>query len=162
MEQENLTPNMQKYRNYQTQFTRLNKAMREEFYLEAIFISYAIMEDRTESILRHTGKWDAFLKSRKGHNVTIDAKIRYIQAMAQQKNTLLNRHLADGTLQQILDWKVKRNELVHALLKQAVSAEELAALAATGKALACTLRTRVNTLNRAIQRAEEAANQTAG
>lgn len=159
MEQEQLTPNMQKFHNYQTQFTRLKKAMREEFYLEAIFICYAIMEDRTESILRHTGKWDAFMKNRKGHNVTIDAKIRYIQAMAEEKSSLLHRYLADGTLQQILDWKNERNRLVHALLKQAVSAEELAALATTGQTLACTLRTKVSNLNRALKAAEEKAKQ---
>lgn len=159
MEQEPLTPNMQKYRNYQTQFTRLNKAMREEFYLEAIFISYAIMEDRTESILRHTGKWDAYAKSRKGHNVTIDSKIRYIQKMAEEKKSLVNRYLADGTLQQVWEWKEERNRMVHALLKQAVSGEELAALAATGKELACKLRTRVNNLNRAIERENKKASQ---
>ena len=159
MEQENLTPNMQKFRNYQTQFTRLNKAMREEFYLEAIFISYAIMEDRTESILRHTGKWEAYEKSRKGRNITIDSKIRYIQKMAEQKNSLPNRYLADGTLQRILVWKEARNRMVHALLKQAVSGSELAALAAEGKDLACNLRTKVNNLNRAIKAAEEKANQ---
>ena len=157
MEQENLTPNMQKFRNYQTQFTRLNKAMREEFYLEAIFISYAIMEDRTESILRHTGKWEAYEKSRKGRSLTIDSKIRYIQKMAEEKKSLANRHLADGTLQRILEWKEERNKLVHALLKQSVTVEDLSALANTGKDLACNLRTKVNNLNRAIKRMEEQA-----
>ena len=155
METEALTPNMQKFHNYQTQFSRLNKALREEFYLEAIFIAYAIMEDRTESILRHSGKWEAYLKSRKGHGATIDSKIRYIQKMAEEKKSPLNRHLSDGILQQILDWKEDRNKMVHALLKQAVTGEELAALAAAGKELACTLRTRVNNLNRALRQAEE-------
>ena len=159
MEQDNLAPNMLKYHNYRTQFTRLNKALREEFYLEAIFIAYAIMEDRTESILRHTGKWEAYEKSRKGHNITIDSKIRYIQKMAEQKKSLPNRYLADGTLQRILEWKEERNRMVHALLKQAVSDEELAALATTGKELACNLRTKVNNLNRAIKAAEEKAAQ---
>ena len=157
MEQEILTPNMQKFRNYQTQFTRLNKALRDEFYLEAIFIAYAIMEDRTESILRHTGKWEAYVKSRKGHNITIDSKIRYIQKMAEDKKSLANRYLADGTLQRIWEWKEERNRMVHALLKQAVSGEELAALAVAGKELAFNLRTKVNNLNRAIKRLEDTA-----
>ena len=42
--------NTQKYENYREQFKRLNKAMNSNFNLEAMFISYAIMEDRTESI----------------------------------------------------------------------------------------------------------------
>ena len=155
MEEEILSPNMQKFRNYQTQFTRLNKALREEFYLEAIFIAYAIMEDRTESILRHTGKWEAYLNSRKGRNVTIDSKIRYIQKMAEDKKSLPHRYLADGTLQQIWEWKEERNRMIHALLKQKLADGELAALANTGKDLACNLRTKVNNLNRAIKRMEE-------
>ena len=158
MENEVLAPNVQKYQNYRNQFTRLNKALREEFYLEAIFIAYAIMEDRTESILRHTGKWEAYEKSRKGRNQTIDSKIRYIQKMAEAKKSLENRYLADGTLQQILEWKEERNRMVHALLKQAVTAEELAALAQTGSDLARRLRTNVTNLNRAIKRQEEANN----
>ena len=68
MEEEVLSPNMQKYHNYQNQFSRLDKALKAEFYLEAIFIAYAIIEDRTESILRHTGKWEAYEKSRRGRN----------------------------------------------------------------------------------------------
>lgn len=159
MEQEILTPNMQKYRNYQTQFSRLNKALREEFYLEAIFIAYAIIEDRTESILRHTGKWEAYEKSRRGRAVTLDSKIRYIQKMAEEKKSLANRCLADGTLQRIWEWKEERNRMIHALMKQALSDGELAELAATGKELACNLRTKVNNLNRAIKAAEEKANQ---
>ena len=49
--------NMQKYENYRVQIGRLKKALKEHFYLEAIFIEYAIMEDRLEAILRHAGKW---------------------------------------------------------------------------------------------------------
>ena len=48
-----------KYNNYHEQFKRLNKALANGFNLEAMFIEYAIMEDRTESVLRHAGLWDA-------------------------------------------------------------------------------------------------------
>ena len=153
MEEEILSPNMQKYRNYQTQFSRLNKAMKEEFYLEAIFIAYAIIEDRTESILRHAGKWESYEKSRRGRNATLDSKIRYIQKMAEEKNTLANRHLANGTLQQIWEWKEERNRMIHALLKQKLEDDELETLAQTGKDLASNLRTMANHFKRALQRA---------
>lgn len=159
MEQENLSPNMQKYRNYQTQFTRLNKAVREEFYLEAIFIAYAIIEDRTESILRHTGKWEAYEKSRRGRSITLDSKIRYIQKMAEEKKSPANRYLADGTLQRIWEWKEERNRMIHALMKQRLTDGELAVLANTGRDLARDLRTKVNNLNRALRAAEEKAMQ---
>ena len=155
MEEEVLSPNMQKYHNYQNQFSRLNKALKAEFYLEAIFISYAIIEDRTESILRHTGKWEAYEKSRKGRGATLDSKITYIQKMAEEKKSLCNKYLADGTLQRIREWKEERNRMIHALLKQNLADGELAALAHAGSDLAKNLRTKTNNLNRAIQRAAE-------
>lgn len=155
MEQETLAPNMQKYRNYQTQFTRLNKALKEEFYLEAIFIAYAIIEDRTESILRHLGRWEAYEKSRKGRSLTIDSKIRTIQKLAERKDSLEHRYLADGTLQRILEWKEERNRMIHALMKQKLEPDELKNLAENGKALAANLRTKVTYLNRAIEKAKK-------
>ena len=158
MEEEVLSPNMQKYQNYQTQFSRLNRALKAEFYLEAIFISYAIIEDRTESILRHTGKWEAYEKSRRGRNLNLDSKIRYIQKIAEEKKSLANRYLADGTLQRIWEWKEDRNRMIHALLKQKLAEGELADLAATGSELARNLRTKATNLNRAIQREQEAEN----
>ena len=48
--------NMQKYFNYQEQMVRLKKAMAAQFYLEAIFIEYAVMEDRLASVLIHSGR----------------------------------------------------------------------------------------------------------
>ena len=153
MEEEVLSPNMQKFHNYRNQFSRLDKALKEEFYLEAIFIAYAIIEDRTESILRHTGKWEAYEKSRRGRGATLDSKITYIQKMAEEKKSLCNQYLADGTLQQIREWKEERNRMIHALLKQNLSDGELAALAQAGSDLAKNLRTKTGNLNRAIQKA---------
>ena len=85
---ENLPENLQKQKNYQEQFKRLEKAIHNGFYLEAMFIAYAILEDRTESILRHAEKWDAYIKSRKGRDATIDSKIKYIQNIAREKKRI--------------------------------------------------------------------------
>ena len=51
MERQEITiPGTKKYLNYKEQMVRLKKAMAAQFYLEAIFIEYAVMEDRLESI----------------------------------------------------------------------------------------------------------------
>ena len=76
------TENQVKYENYREQFKRLNSALNNGFNLEAMFIEYAIMEDRTESILRHADKWEAYMKSRKGGDATTNSKICYIQKLA--------------------------------------------------------------------------------
>ena len=51
-----IADNQQKYENYREQICRLNKALKDHFYLEAIFIEYAILEDRLEAILCHSGR----------------------------------------------------------------------------------------------------------
>ena len=144
--------NQLKYENYREQFKRLNSALRSGFNLEAMFIEYAIMEDRTESILRHADKWDAYLNHRKGRNPTIDSKVRYIQKLAEQKNTLPNKYFSDDLLERILVWKEDRNRLIHALLKQQLGHNEVSELAAQGKLLVDELRKRAGNYNRAMDR----------
>ena len=45
--------NYEKNLKYRSLNGMLAKALRYEFYYEAIFIEYAIIEDRTSSLLRH-------------------------------------------------------------------------------------------------------------
>lgn len=155
MTKEQLPENMQKYENYKEQFKRLNKAIDNCFYLEAMFIAYAILEDRTESILRRAGQWDAYIKRRKGHDSTIDSKIRYINKRAEQKKTLLNKYFSDSLLDDILLWKEERNRMIHALMKQSLTTEELSDLALQGKGLARTLTNRTGNYRRALERQQQ-------
>ena len=146
------TENQLRYENYREQFKRLNSALNNGFNLEAMFIEYAIMEDRTESILRHADKWDAYIKSRKGRDPGIDSKIRYIQKLAEQKKTIPNKYFYDDLLDRILIWKEERNRLIHALLKQQLEHNEITELAAQGKQLVDELRNRANKYNREVDR----------
>ena len=49
----NKAENQLKYENYREQFKRLNSALNNGFNLEAMFIEYAIMEDRTSFVIAH-------------------------------------------------------------------------------------------------------------
>ena len=144
--------NQLKYENYREQFKRLKSAMNSGFNLEAIFIEYAIMEDRTESILRHAEKWEAYLKSRKGREPNIDSKVKYIQKLAENRKDLLHKYFFDELLDRILAWKEDRNRLIHALLKQQLVHDEIRTLAEQGKQLVDELRKRAGNYNRAIDR----------
>lgn len=77
------THNQLKQKNYQTQFARLSKALTSQFYLEAMFIAYAIIEDRTEAILRFEGK-----QIRDKRFVSLDRKLRKIRGMLLDKSVL--------------------------------------------------------------------------
>ena len=143
--------NRQKYENYKEQFKRLDKAFRYEFYLEALFIEFAIMEDRTESILRYAGKWEAYLKKRGKYQITIDSKLKYISHFAQEKGSLLNKYFGDDLLDKIAVWKDDRNKLIHALMKQSLTTEDLREIATRGKTLTTALRNKSTNYRRAVE-----------
>lgn len=144
--------NQLKYENYKEQIKRLNSAISHGFNLEAMFIEYAIIEDRTESILRHAEKWDAYLKKRNGRSPTLNSKVNYIQKLAAINNDLLHKYFADDLLGEVLGWKDDRNRLIHALLDQQFKHNELSSLAMQGKQLVNELRKRAGNYNRAIER----------
>ena len=73
------------------------------------------MEDRTESILQHADKWDAYVEKQNGRNTTINSKVKYIQKLAAFNNDLLHRYFSDDLLDQVLIWKDERNRLIHAM-----------------------------------------------
>ena len=152
MAEKTLSDNLQKHENYREQFVRLKKALTSKFYLEAIFIEYSIIEDRTESILRHTEKWDAYLKKRGRYQVTLDSKIAYIQDVAREKKSIAHRCFSDSLLDEILVWKEERNRLIHALLKQVLTSEEVAKIARAGERLTKELRNKSTNFNRLIER----------
>ena len=145
--------NQLKFENYREQFKRLNSALNSGFNLEAMFIEYAIMEDRTESILRHAGKWEAYLKKRGRYDPTLNSKIEYIQKqMGSNRKDLMHKYFSDNLLDRILIWKEDRNRLIHALLKQQLEHNEIRSLAEQGKQLVDELRKKTNNYNRAMDR----------
>lgn len=144
--------NAQKHENYREQFNRLKRALASEFYLEAIFIEYTIIEDRTESILRHAGKWDAYIKKLKGRAPTLNSKTNYIKIQSDSGDKLLKKYFSDSLLEEILVWKEERNRLIHALLKQTLTTEEVSEIAHTGERLTKEIRTRTTNFKRALER----------
>ena len=151
MEDSNL--NRIKQENYKEQFARLKKSIAGGFNLEAVFIEYSIMEDRTEAILRHAGKWEKYLRKREKRGPTLNSKISYItaQAASDRKDPLF-RYFSDDLLDRILQWKEDRNRMVHALLNQNYGEEDIHIIAINGKDLADKLRNRTGSYKKALER----------
>lgn len=148
---EEIIDGQQKYLNYKEQFSRLKRALDNEFYLEAIFIEYAILEDRTQSVLEHGGYWKACRK-KCGKRPGIQAKLNFIQNLAADPACSLHKYFSDDLADRLLVWKDKRNPLIHALLKKKLGPDELKNVAEEGNDLVRTLRTRVSNHNRAADR----------
>lgn len=145
--------NQLKYENYKEQSKRLNNAMDKGFYLEALFIEYAIIEDRTESVLIHADKWETYLKTRGRSGPTLNSKITYIKKLKDSnRKDLFNKYFSDDLLDQIIAWKDDRNRLIHALLKQKLEHNEILLIAEQGKQLVDELKKRASNYNRAMDR----------
>ena len=141
-----LTDNQQKYENYRVQSRRLASALRSGFYLEAVFIDYAIIEDRLESALTHAG---AFNSNRQR---TITSKLTKLEKLCDEERGLAHRYFSAELLAAIRAWKDRRNPLVHKLLKQHATTSDFEAVAREGEALVKTLKSRVGSFNRALDR----------
>ena len=142
--------NMQKYENYKEQFKRLKKAFYYKFYMEAIFIKYAIMEDRIESILKYEG--NEIKPKNDKEFISITRKLNKIALISRDKKSVSNRYFADDTVNVILDWIKRRNSLIHALLKKELTADEVETFALEGKTIARTICNKANNYKRAVER----------
>lgn len=141
--------NMQKYANYKEQVGRLKKAIYYKFYLEAIFIEYAIIEDRFESILKHSDKFNP-----KKHN-TLNAKISKVREMQREKKGLIRKYITEEMLDIVSEWKEERNCLIHALMKQSLHTEDLEKVALKGQELAKLISNKGKSYNNALNRKRE-------
>ena len=138
--------NQQKYENYRVQSRRLSSALRSGFFLEAVFIEYAIVEDRLESALTHAG---AFNPNRQR---TITSKLTKLEKLCDEERGLAHRYFSAELLAAIRAWKDRRNPLVHELMKQRATTADFEAVARDGEALVKTLKSKVGSFNRAMDR----------
>lgn len=103
--------NMEKYEIYKQLSSDLTKAMKQGFYYEAIFIEYAILEDRLASVLKYAG----VLTMEKAGNQNIAKKINDIRKSKEFSSKFVRERLSFELLDSITAWKDKRNRLIHNL-----------------------------------------------
>ena len=138
--------NRLKYENYGEQMRRLKSALHNGFFLEAIFIEYAIIEDRLESALTHAGAFNPNVQR------TITSKLTKLEKLCENKRGLARRYFSVELLAAIRAWKDRRNPLVHELMKQRATMEDFEAVALEGQALVKTLKSKVGSFNNALER----------
>lgn len=117
--------NYEKNLKYRSLHEMLSKALKSEFYYEAIFIEYAIIEDRTSSLLRHA-------------NITIveptlNNKIKTLKFNHVFKDEYIKKHLSFELLDSVRKWKNKRNTIIHDLINLSYSNEDVKKIALEGQ-----------------------------
>lgn len=139
--------NMEKYTNYKEQMGRLKKALDNHFLLEAFLIEVAIIEDRLESLLRHS---DAFNPNT---HRDIGRKLRRVKELQRNKQSWLHKNLSVEFLDEIDVFRDKeRNRLVHSLMKQTLTTDELERITAQGLSIVKTLCSKTTSYKRALER----------
>ena len=103
--------NMEKYESYKQLSSDLTKAMKQGFYYEAIFIEYAILEDRLASVLRYAG----VLTMEKAGKKNIAEKIKDIRNKKEFSSKFVRERLSFELLDSVKAWTEKRNSLIHNL-----------------------------------------------
>lgn len=87
----------EKQNAYTKEYARLNKAMEEEFYLEAIAICYAIIEDRFVSFFHHAG-----IVSRSNDNLKVNKKVYPYLRLLLKKDEKYSIRIKDVSVKESL------------------------------------------------------------
>ena len=102
---------MSKSQLYKDLIARMNLALLEEFYMEACWIQYAIVEDRINSVIRHAYPKNGakFLGMTRG----LDRKFDHIRDKIHAQDDDCVKTINKDLLKRLVRWKDKRNNLMH-------------------------------------------------
>ena len=134
---EHTEKNMEKYGIYKTMYENLSKAMRAGFYYEAIFIEYAILEDRLTALLAYAGVPHA---DKNGREDKISRKIAKARDRPEFSTKFVRDRIPVSMMDALRDWTDKRNALIHNLANIPYDGEAVRAIAEEGEQLLKTFK----------------------
>ena len=124
--------NIEKKEKYSKLMSRLKRATDNEYYYEAIFIEYAILEDRTESLLKHAGKK---FQENNGNPFKISKKLNKLKSEKEFQTSYIRKHLTEELIEKIYEWKIQRDKLMHNIINLQYKNDEIKMLALNGECL---------------------------
>ena len=101
-----------KRRSLEELIARMDTALEHEYYFEAAWIAYGIIEDRTNSALGRTSEGQ-FARDNNGLLPSIDKRLKALKQRAGTDAILKTVNDFAPVVQLVIDWKNKRNDLVH-------------------------------------------------
>ena len=121
--------NIQKYEAYRSMHEDLKKAMSAGFYFQAIFIEYAILEDRLASVLKYA---NVPYLTKSGRDVFISEKIKRIENRPELSSSFVKKRLSPELLDSLNNWLSDRNDLIHHLASTPYDSERVRLVAEKG------------------------------
>jgi len=148
-----------KYENYKKLFDRIKIALDNKFYFEAMWLAYAIIEDRLKSSLLKCGGNKFLFGKIKGKDIKmLGPKIMEIKKR-QPVITNLNFAYYDDILDRINKWSKDRNKLMHALAEEtkpiSTFNELIKNTATNGNKIARELSSRIRKLKRELEKSKK-------
>ena len=125
---------------------KLKNSIENEFYYESIFIEYAILEDRTDSLLKHSkiSKYDEY-----GKEMNLNSKLKTIEHSSKFNNDdYVKEHITYTLLSKLHDWKNRRNVLIHNLVETKYNNEDIKKIALEGYELIRKLNSKSTLINK--------------
>jgi hypothetical protein len=116
---------MAKSYTYKVLYARMDEAISEEFYLEASWLAYSVLEDRLVSALDETG--GAVTKA--GNPIRMMGPKIDLLKETLPKNLNLRKAFFGDIFDRLEAWKEDRNDLMHAMADESRLIPDIDALA---------------------------------
>ena len=152
MEKTEENKNMEKYEAYKSMKVNLTKAMNSGFYYEAIFIEYAIIEDRCLSLLQSA---EVKVVDNRGHTIKLSTKINKFRTHKAFVFPFIRKKLTADFLDELENWKRDRDALIHDLANIPYDPESVKSIAEHGKEIVRQLDNKVKSIQRYIKKENE-------
>ncbi len=136
--------NLEKRNKYAQLMKKLEEATNNEYYYEAIFIEYAIFEERTRAMFEHA---QVPYKNKNDKEYSIDKKLRTIKTNKYFQDQYIKKHITEELLDKIIDWKNQRNKLMHDIIKSNYDNEKVKNLSLQGECLAKKINSKSQLVN---------------
>jgi|ERR1051326_3116591 hypothetical protein len=107
-----------KKKHYEEMMVRMTRAIEREFYLEASWYAYAILEDRMIAILHRSG--GAHEKKHKTKLMRNFGRKLEVIDKRRKRDSLLKVNFSDSSIKALKTWKDERNDLMHAMANAAI------------------------------------------
>lgn len=120
---------MQKRDTYAVLKANLKKALNQHFWFEACMIEYAIIEDRTSSILLHA----RIVKN--PYEKKLSNKLSSIEHQIGKRHPIISKKVDPQLISEIKEWKDTRNEAVHRACIHVYDETEMEQIAEQGNEL---------------------------
>jgi hypothetical protein len=147
--------NEEKRQVYAELKTRLKLALSKNFYFEAIMLEYAIIEDRTASVLFHAGVCQNSYDS----NKKLTNKLNSIELQIDKGNPVISRKMDVALIMKIRKWKDERNDFVHNACIRPYDNDKLQLLAEQGNEIVRQLDNAARRVSTLADKLNKAQNQ---